>query len=90
MPPSRIWDIHVHFPRNFRKPEEEPEAALAHMAMRLQETGVVKAGLLCPAAPRATEGAAGSSDPSKELNHERCIEMAAAYPDLFVPHAVVD
>ena len=87
MAPKRIWDIHVHFPRNPRKPEEEPEAALAHMAMRLQETGVVKAGLLCPTtSPRSSS----TGDPSRELTHERCIEMAAGHPDLFVPHAVVD
>ena len=34
---QRIWDIHVHFPRNFQKPDEDPQTALDHMAERLRE-----------------------------------------------------
>ena len=96
---QRIWDIHVHFPRNFQKPDEDPQAALDHLAERLREVGTVKAGLLCPttppgmASPRAAatdekaEGAAPSFPP---LTHESCIEMSRKHGDLFVPHAVVD
>lgn len=82
----RIWDIHVHFPRNFEKPDEDPQLALDHMAERLRETGVVKASLLCP-------DAGGPMAPRSERNpltHESCVEMARKHPDLFVPHAVVD
>ncbi len=84
----RIWDIHVHFPRNFEKPEQDPQEALDHLAKCLQETGVVKASLLCPTTPRS--GTGGASFPGPKLTHEDCLEMAQRYPDLFVPHAVVD
>ena len=83
----RIWDIHVHFPRNFQNAGEDPQVALDHMATRLLEAGVVKASLLCPTSgPNAPMGV-GSRSP---LTHESCLEMAARHPDLFVPHAVVD
>lgn len=72
----RIWDIHVHFPRNFQNPDADPQAAVDHLAERLRETHVVKASLLCG-------GRFG-------LTHERSIEMAMKHEDLFVPHAVVD
>ncbi len=72
----RIWDIHVHFPRNFQQPDAVPQANVDHLAERLRETHVVKASLLCG-------GRFG-------LTHEQCIEMAAKHEDLFVPHAVVD
>jgi uncharacterized protein len=83
----RIWDIHVHFPRNFQKPDEDPQVALDHLAMRLRETGVVKASLLCPTAGANSPMGAGMS---ASITHESCLEMAAKHPDLFVPHAVVD
>lgn len=84
----RIWDIHVHFPRNFEKPDEDPQIALDHMAERLRQSGVVKASLLCP----TSGGPMSPHDPAAQtrLTHESCIEMAAKHPDLFVPHAVVD
>jgi predicted TIM-barrel fold metal-dependent hydrolase len=82
----RIWDIHVHFPRNFEKPDEDPQRALDHMALRLRETGVVKASLLCP----TTGGPMAMRAEKNPLTHESCIEMASKHPDLFVPHAVVD
>lgn len=72
----RIWDIHVHFPRNFQNPDADPQAAVDHLAERLRESHVVKASLLCG-------GRFG-------LTHERSIEMAMKHDDLFVPHAVVD
>ena len=72
----RIWDIHVHFPRNFQNPDADPQAAVDHLAERLRETHVVKASLLCG-------GRFG-------LTYERSLEMAMKHEDLFVPHAVVD
>lgn len=92
----RIWDYHVHFPRARTRDadEEEPQAALDHMAERLREVGAVKANLLCPnssqhpsAGGRRADGQTGGQPP---LNHESCIEMASKHGDLFVPHAVVD
>jgi predicted TIM-barrel fold metal-dependent hydrolase len=98
---QRIWDAHVHFPRNFQKPDEDPQAALGHLAERLREVGTVKASLLCPdtrrtqarstTSPSSAQGEAGEPRPSfPPLTHESCLEMAAAHEDLFVPHAVVD
>ena len=72
----RIWDIHVHFPRNFQQPDAVGQANVDHLAERLRETHVAKASLLCG-------GRFG-------LSHERCLELAAKHDDLFVPHAVVD
>ena len=86
----RIWDIHVHFPRNFQKPEEEPQVALDHMADRLRECGVVKASLLCPNWGGNSNWGRGPEGDPHPLTHESCLEMASRHPDLFVPHAVVD
>src|SRR5687767_13140704 len=102
---QRIWDIHVHFPRNFQKPDEDPQAALDHMAERLREVGTTKASLLCPDTPpdRARdfpprpERFSRLSPPGElattvfpPVTHETCIDMAKRHGDLFVPHAVVD
>ncbi len=72
----RIWDIHVHFPRNFQQPDADPAALVDHLAERLRETNVIKASLLCG-------GRFG-------LTYEQSIELAMRHEDLFVPHAVVD
>jgi predicted TIM-barrel fold metal-dependent hydrolase len=82
----RIWDVHVHYPRNFRpgmmagrQPSEEPEdpqKLVDHLAERLREVGTVKASLLCG-------GRFG-------LTYEKCLETAMKHEDLFVPHAVID
>ena len=72
----KIWDIHVHFPRNFQQPDTVGQANVDHLAERLRETHVVKASLLCG-------GRFG-------LSHERCLELAMKHDDLFIPHAVVD
>lgn len=78
----RIWDAHVHFPRNFRQQDEDPQASLDRLAERLREVGTVRASLLCP------NSRPGQPGPS--LTHESCLEMASKHADLFVPHAVVD
>src|SRR5512143_2745447 len=95
---QRIWDIHVLFPRNFQKPDEDPQTALDHMAERLLEVGTVKASLLCPTTPPGfTPRAAATDEKSQDaapsfppVTHESCIEMSRKHGDLFVPHAVVD
>ena len=95
---QRIWDIHVHFPRNFQKPDEDPQTALDHMAERLLEIGTVKASLLCPTTPPGfTTRTAVTDEKSQDaapsfppVTHESCIEMSRKHGDLFVPHAVVD
>jgi uncharacterized protein len=72
----RIFDTHVHFPRNWRDPEEEPAVSLAHTADRLREAGVVKAAVL----------SGGRMGPT----HEQCMHLLENYSDLLVPVAVVD
>jgi predicted TIM-barrel fold metal-dependent hydrolase len=74
--PPRIWDVHVHFPRDFRNPDADPQALVDHLAERLREVNTVKASLLCG-------GRFG-------MTHERAIEIAMKHDDLFVPHAVID
>jgi predicted TIM-barrel fold metal-dependent hydrolase len=72
----RIWDVHVHFPRNFQRPDADPRELVDQLADRLSETQVVKASLLCG-------GRFG-------LSYEQSLELALRHEDLFVPHAVID
>jgi predicted TIM-barrel fold metal-dependent hydrolase len=74
---TRIFDTHVHFPRNWQKPEEDPALTLAYTVERLQEAGVVMAAVL------SGSGRWGTT-------HEECMRMLQKYPDLLVPVAVVD
>ena len=72
----RIFDTHVHFPRNWQNPDEEPGSRLPNLFERLRETGIVKAALL-------SGGRWGSS-------HEDCMRLLEPYRDIAVPVAVVD
>lgn len=74
--PTRIFDTHVHFPRNWQKPDEDPGVTLAYTVERLKEVGIVKAAVL----------SGGRMGPT----HEQCMRMLEHYPDLLVPVAVVD
>ncbi|MSQ62101.1 MAG: hypothetical protein EXR43_05955 [Dehalococcoidia bacterium] len=74
----RIWDNHVHFPRNWQaaNPAEDAAEFVKHMAERLRESSVVKAALF-------SGGAFGPT-------HEECIELMRPHTELFVPVAMVD
>lgn len=72
----RIFDTHVHFPRNWQNPDEDPAPQVAHLFERLREAGIVKASLL-------SGGRWGSS-------HEQCLRLLEPYLDIAVPVAVVD
>lgn len=72
----KIWDVHCHFPMNWQNPSEDPAAALESKANYLVAAGVTRACLLCA-------GRFG-------MTHERAIEYARRYPELFVPVANVD
>jgi uncharacterized protein len=74
--PSRIFDTHVHFPRNWQKLEEDPAVTLAYTVERLKEAGIVKAAVL----------SGGRMGPS----HEQALKLLERYPDLLIPVAVVD
>lgn len=73
----RIWDNHIHFPRNFQASDPNEGAAdlIDHLAERLHACNIVKGALFC--------GRFGQS-------HEEALKQAQRYPDLFVPVAAID
>ena len=73
---KKIFDIHVHFPRNFEHPEEDPAPMVDRLVERLNSAGVTKACLL-------TGGRFGPP-------YERGMEIAQKYLDIFIPVAVID
>ncbi len=80
-PPSRaatlkIFDVHIHFPRNWEKPNEDPAPLVERLAEIATSAGITKGCVL-------TGGRFGPS-------YERGIEILSQYPDLFVPVAVID
>lgn len=72
----KIFDIHVHFPRNWENPEEDPAPMVDRLVERLNDAGVTKACLL-------TGGRFGPA-------YERGMEIASKYLELFIPVAVID
>jgi predicted TIM-barrel fold metal-dependent hydrolase len=72
----KIWDVHAHFPMNWQDPFADPAPRLESLATHLVAAGIVRACLLC-------SGRFG-------LTHERAIEHARQYPELFLPVAMVD
>jgi predicted TIM-barrel fold metal-dependent hydrolase len=72
----KIFDIHVHFPRDWENPEADPAPMVDRLVERLNDAGVTKACLL-------TGGRFGPS-------YERGMEIASNYLELFIPVAVID
>jgi hypothetical protein len=72
----KIWDVHVHFPRSWDQPEEDPGPRVDYLAEKLREAGVLRACLLCS----VREG----------FTHEAALAHALRHSDLFVPLATVD
>jgi predicted TIM-barrel fold metal-dependent hydrolase len=72
----KIFDIHVHFPRDWEHPEADPAPMVDRLVERLNSAGVTKACLL-------TGGRFGPS-------YERGMEIASKYLELFIPVAVID
>ena len=72
----KIFDIHVHFPRNWENPDEDPEPMVERLAEIATSVGIWKACML-------TGGRFGPG-------YERGMEMLKRYPDLFIPVAVID
>lgn len=72
----KIFDIHVHFPRDWENPEADPAPMVDRLVERLHSAGVTKACLL-------TGGRFGPS-------YERGMEIASKYLDLFIPVAMID
>ena len=72
----KIFDIHVHFPRNWEQPDADPAPMLDRLYEVASAAGVTKACLL-------TGGRFGPS-------YERGMELVSKYLDLFIPVALID
>ncbi len=72
----KIFDIHMHFPRNWDQPDADPKPLVENLYKRSKEAGVTRANLLCG-------GRFG-------IAHETSIKHALRHPDLFIPSAMID
>lgn len=72
----KIFDVHIHFPRNWEKPDEDPAPLVDRLAEIATNVGITKGCML-------TGGRFGPS-------YERGIEILERYRDLFIPVAVID
>lgn len=72
----KIFDIHMHFPRNWEKPDSDPKPLVENLYAKAVAAGITKANLLCG-------GRFG-------ISHEASIKHALRHPDLFIPTAMID
>ncbi len=72
----KIFDIHMHFPRNWEKPDSDPKPQVENLYEKAIAAGITKANLLCG-------GRWG-------ITHEASIKHARRHEDLFVPTAMID
>jgi predicted TIM-barrel fold metal-dependent hydrolase len=72
----KIFDIHMHFPRNWEKPQSDPTPLIENLYEKAKDAGITKANLLCG-------GRFG-------ISHEDSIKHAHRHPDLFIPTAMID
>jgi predicted TIM-barrel fold metal-dependent hydrolase len=72
----KIFDVHIHFPRNWEKPDEDQAVQVDRLAEVAAAAGVTKACVL-------TGGRFGPS-------YERGMEILEKYLDLFIPVALID
>lgn len=72
----KIFDVHIHFPRDWEKPDADPAPIIERLAEVATAAGITKACVL-------TGGRFGPT-------YERGIEILQQYPDLFVPVAMID
>ncbi len=72
----KIFDVHIHFPRDWEKPDADPAPIVERLAEVATSAGITKGCVL-------TGGRFGPG-------YERGIEILQQYPDLFVPVAVID
>jgi len=76
MATRKIFDIHMHFPRNWEKPDSDPAPLVENLYEKAVAAGISKANLLCG-------GRFG-------ITHEESIKFALKHPDLFIPTAMID
>ncbi|MCC6382240.1 MAG: amidohydrolase family protein, partial [Dehalococcoidia bacterium] len=72
----KIFDVHIHFPRNWEHPDEDQEPQVDRLAEVAAAAGVTKGCVL-------TGGRFGPS-------YERGVEILRKYPEIFIPVALVD
>lgn len=72
----KIFDIHMHFPRNWEQPDSDPRPFVENLYEKAVAAGVTKANFLCG-------GRFG-------ISHEDSIKHAHRHPDLFIPTAMID
>jgi hypothetical protein len=72
----KIFDIHMHFPRNWEKPEEDPTSLVENLYEHAIAAGITKANFLCG-------GRWG-------ISHEDAIKHAQRHDDLWIPTAMID
>ena len=72
----KIFDVHIHFPRNWENPGEDPAPMVDRLAEVASRAGVTKGCML-------TGGRFGPS-------YERGMEILQKYLELFIPVAVID
>jgi len=72
----KIFDIHMHFPRNWEKPDEDPTPMVENLYEKAVSAGITKANFLCG-------GRFG-------ISHEDSIKHAERHDDLFIPTALID
>lgn len=73
---QKIFDVHMHFPRNWENPAEDPAPLVERLAETAVKAGITKACML-------TGGRFGTG-------YERGMRILEGYRGLYIPVAVVD
>ncbi|MGH2609007.1 MAG: amidohydrolase family protein [Tepidiformaceae bacterium] len=72
----KIFDVHMHMPRDWEKPAADPEPMVDRIVEVASAAGVTKACML----------SGGRFGPG----YERAIELVLKYPDFLIPVAIID
>lgn len=72
----KIFDVHMHMPRDWEKPDADPEAMVDRIVEVASAAGVTKACML----------SGGRFGPG----YERAIELVHKYPEFLIPVAMID
>jgi predicted TIM-barrel fold metal-dependent hydrolase len=72
----KIFDVHIHFPRDWENPDADPAPMIDRLAEVAQSVGIAKGCIL-------TGGRFGPT-------YERGIELLKQYPEIFIPVALID
>ena len=73
---QKIFDVHMHFPRNWENPDEDPAPMVDRLVETAVSAGITKACML-------TGGRFGPS-------YERGLEIVQQYSEVLIPVAVID